>query len=75
MHLGIATDHGGFELKQKIVERLRPETDIGGILGFDPWGHYTFIDVHRPSSCKPARTNASILASPPNRVAAAMTAP
>jgi ribose 5-phosphate isomerase B len=23
MHIGIATDHGGFDLKQKLVERLR----------------------------------------------------
>lgn len=23
MHIGIATDHGGFELKQKLIERLR----------------------------------------------------
>jgi ribose 5-phosphate isomerase B len=33
MHIGIATDHGGFELKQKIVERLRTAghqiTDFG----------------------------------------------
>lgn len=33
MHIGIATDHGGFELKQKIVERLRAAghevTDFG----------------------------------------------
>jgi ribose 5-phosphate isomerase B len=33
MHIGIATDHGGFELKQKLVERLRAAghqvTDFG----------------------------------------------
>lgn len=33
MHIGIATDHGGFELKQKIAERLRAAghriTDFG----------------------------------------------
>jgi ribose 5-phosphate isomerase B len=33
MHIGIATDHGGFELKQKIIERLRAAghqvTDFG----------------------------------------------
>jgi ribose 5-phosphate isomerase B len=33
MHIGIATDHGGFELKQKLIERLRAAghqvTDFG----------------------------------------------